>query len=269
MGDVAKRFGPAAVVTGASDGIGRAIAHDLAAAGLDLVLVSRRASELGMLAGELRERHGARVTPLAFDLGRREELARLVEETRAQDIGLLVAAAGFGTSGPLLETDLETELDLVAVNCSAVLALTHTFGRRFATRGRGGIVLFGSLVGWQGTPYAANYAASKAYVQSLAEGLRVELAPRGVEVLAAAPGPVNTGFARRADLRLGTAISAEKAARAIIAALGRAGTVVPGAAAKFLTWSLKPLPRRLRVRIMGQVMKGMTRHHGDRPAATR
>lgn len=149
------------------------------------------------------------------------------------------------------------------VDSTAVLMLAHAFGRRLTARGRGGLVLFGSLVGWQGTPYAANYAASKAFVQSLAEALGAELAPAGVTVLSAAPGPIASGFAARAQMRMSGALPAAAAAAEIVGALGRVGTVVPGFRGKFLTWSLKPLPRRLRVRILGGVMKGMTKHHGN------
>ena len=256
-------YGPCAVVTGASDGMGRAIAEQLAAAGLDLVLVARRAALLDALAAELRAKHEVEVRTLAIDLGRRADVERLIAETESTDVGLLVAAAGFGTSGPLVDGNIDDESDLVAVNCIAVLILAHAFGRRLAARGRGGMVLFGSLVGWQGAPYAANYAASKAYVQSLAQGLAAELGPGGVTVLSAAPGPVASGFSARAAMRMSGALCPDAAAREIVAALGRSGTVVPGFGGKFLTWSLKPLPRRLRVRIMGGVMKGMAAQHGS------
>lgn len=95
---------------------------------------------------------------------------------------------------------VEPELDMIDVNCRAVAALTHAFGQRFAARGKGGIVLMSSLVAFQGVAHAANYAATKAYVQSLAEGLRTELAPLGVAVVACAPGPIASGFAARASM---------------------------------------------------------------------
>jgi len=263
-GEFADKYGPVAVVTGASDGIGRAIALELAAAGLDLVLVARRSDQLSALAEELREAHGIAVRHLALDLSHADAAGRLDVETRDADIGLLIAAAGFGTSGPLLDADIGTERQMVDVNCGAVLELAHVFARRFVARGRGGLVLFGSLVGWQGTPNAANYAATKAYVQSLAEGLRVELAPKGVDVLSVAPGPVASGFAERAQMTMGSATSPKVVARAVLTSLGRRATVVPGGLGMFLTYSLSMLPRRMRVRIMGNVMKGMTKHRGTR-----
>ena len=104
---------------------------------------------------------------------------------------------------------LTEELGLIAVNITAVMRLAHTFAGRLAARGKGGIVLFGSIVGWQGVPGQANYSASKAYVQSLAEGLHDDLKPLGVDVLAVAPGPVDSGFGARAGLAMGSATSPE------------------------------------------------------------
>jgi hypothetical protein len=158
------------------------------------------------------------------------------------------------------KADLAQEYDMLEVNCRAVLTLCHFFSKRLARRGYGGMVLMASLVGFQGVPNAAHYAATKAYVQSLAEALHVELAPLGVNVLASAPGPVNSGFAVRAGMRMGMALRPAEVAQATLNALGRKTTAVPGLLSKVLTWSLLPLPRSARVRIMGAVMRGMTKH---------
>jgi hypothetical protein len=122
------------------------------------------------------------------------------------------------------------------------------------------MVLMSSIVGFQGTPFAAHYAATKAYVQALAEALSVELAPHGVDVLAAAPGPTHSGFAARAGMNLGVALNPEEVAQPILTALGRKSTVLPGLLSKLLTYSLMPLPRWARVRMMGTVMAGITKH---------
>ena len=187
---LAERYGPWAVVTGASDGIGRDFARRLAEAGVQLVLVARRPEVLDALATELAGKHGVRTRVLPLDLARPESAQALASATADLDVGLLVAAAGFGTSGPFLDSDLARELEMLQVNCASVTALCHHFGRRFAQRRRGGIVLMSSLLAFQGVPGSADYAATKAYVQTLAEALHVELAPLGVDVLACAPGPV-------------------------------------------------------------------------------
>jgi short-subunit dehydrogenase len=263
------RYGPAAVVTGASSGIGEQFARKLAAEGFDLLLVARRSELLHQLAEELRGKHGVSVHVLAVDLADTASTDTIVSKATEMDVGLLVCSAGFGTSGAFIEGNLADECAMVDVNCRSLMTLTRHFGKQFADRRRGGIVLMSSLVSFQGVPSAANYAATKAYVQSLAEGLHHELRPLGVDVLASAPGPVHSGFASRANMQMGRASRPQDVAAATLSALGRRSTVRPGWLSKVLEWSLKPLPRWGRVRMMGVVMGGMTRAHatGDQRSA--
>lgn len=256
----AMKYGPWALVTGASDGIGKAFAEQLAALGIHLVIVARRADRLNLLAQKLQQESALEIRVVAADLSTKQGVAEVNQTTNDLDVGLLVAAAGYGTSGLLLDADLDREHDMLAVNCSAVLEQCMVFGNRFATRGRGGVILMSSLLGWQGVPHAAHYAATKAYVQSLAEALRVELKPKGVDVLASAPGPVHSGFAKRAGMRMSAAVLPDVVAKASLQALGRKGTLIPGALSKMLTYSLLPLPRSMRTRVLAQVMHGMTKH---------
>lgn len=249
-------YGPWAVVTGASDGIGREFARALAKDGFKLVIVARRRQALESLAKEL----STEVRIIDADLGTVNGLARVDAETQALDVGLLVASAGFGTSGSFLENALEAELSMIDVNCRAVAAMSHSFGKRLVKRGRGGIVLLSSLVAFQGVRHAANYAATKAWVQSFAEGLALELGPLGVDVLASAPGPVQSGFGARANMQMSMSVTPATVAAASLGALARGGTVRPGFLSKFLEWSLMFLPRWGRVRIMSMVMGGMTKH---------
>jgi uncharacterized protein len=258
------RYGSWAVVTGASSGIGRAIAFRLAEAGLNLVLTARNQAALKQMVVDLTTQYGVEVRAIALDFVLETSIETLGAATSGLDVGLLVAAAGFGTSGPFLNASLEQEMEMLNVNCRALLGLSWYFGRRFLTRGRGGIVLMSSIVGFQGTPFAVHYAATKAYVQALAEGLSVELAPLGIDVLAAAPGPTHSGFAVRAGMQLGVALKPDDIAQPILAALGHRSTVLPGFLSKLLTYSLMPLPRWARVRIMGGVMSSMAKHRQDR-----
>jgi len=254
------RYGPWAVVTGASDGIGREMAWRLAEAGLNLVLVARRHAVLDQIATDLAVRHGIETRVIAADLARGDAPATVVTGTDDLDVGLLVAAAGFGSSGRFIDSRLDEELVMVDVNCRAVMALSWHFGRRFANRGRGGMVLMSSLLAFQGVPYSAHYAATKAYVQSLAEALHVELAPLGVDVVASAPGPIHSGFAARANMRMGQALQPKAVAQATLDALGHRTTVRPGWLSKVLEGALVPLPRWARVRAMGAIMAGMAGH---------
>ncbi|WP_310777766.1 SDR family NAD(P)-dependent oxidoreductase [Mycobacterium sp. Z3061] len=252
-----EQYGPWAVVTGASDGIGRAVAKYVAAQGLDVVLAARSETTLQELALELEQSYGVKAQVVVVDLSRTAGVATLLSATDGLEVGLAVLAAGFGTTGPFTDTAPADELEMIALNISAVAQLAQTFAARMTAQRHGGIVLFGSILGWQGVPGHANYAATKAYVQSLAEGLHRELRPRGVDVLSVAPGPVHTGFAARAGLTMKSAAAPETVAEAMWSALGRRVTVVPGGQAKFLTASLKMLPRRVRTIIMGRVMASM------------
>ena len=263
---LAERFGPWAMITGASSGIGREFAVALAEAGFSLLIVARRKTELELLARHLNSNFGVDVIAIEGDLGDPAEVRSVLRTSLSHDVGLFVASAGFGTSGHLHESDIETERSLLSVNCEAVLTMSHSFAKRFVDRGRGGIVLLGSIVGFQGTPNAANYAASKAYVQSLAEAMHVELKPYGVDVISSAPGPVRSGFAKRANMVMGTAIRPQTVAEQTLRALGKTGTVRPGWLSKLLGYSLRTAPRRWRVSIMGKIMSGMTKHRQTDPA---
>lgn len=251
------KYGPWAVITGASDGIGRAIAGRAAADGLNVVLAARSAGKLEDLAAELNRAHGVQARPVKVDLSRPAGAATLLHAIDDLDVGLAVLAAGFGTIGPLAEASTADELEMIAVNVTAVAELAQSFAARMIERGGGGIVLFGSVLGWQGVPGQANYSATKAYVQALAEGLHGELKPQGVDVLCVAPGPVHTGFAARAGMTMKSAATPDVVADAAWSAVGHRVTVVPGLQAKFTTAALKALPRYVRSLILGRVMASM------------
>jgi short-subunit dehydrogenase len=138
-----------------------------------------------------------------------------------------------------------------------VTRLAHTFAARLAARGRGASCSSGPSSAGTGVLGQANYAASKAYIQSLAERLHDELAPQAVDVLSVAPGPVASGFGARAGLSMDSVTTAEVVANAALNAIGRRRTVIPGARGKFLTTALRPLPRPLRSRILGAMIAGM------------
>jgi len=252
------RYGAWAVVTGASSGIGHEMALRLASAGLNLVLVARSQVVMEQMAKDLRDRHKVEVRVVRLDLAMETGVETLAAATHDLDVGLLVAGAGFGTSGLFLKAELKQELEMLNVNCRSLLGLTWYFSQRFAQQRRGGIVLMSSIVGFQGMPFAAHYAATKAYVHTLAEALYVELATMGVDVIASAPGPTNSGFGDRAGMKMGKALSAAEVAEETLNALGHKSMVLPGFLSKLLTYSLVPLPRWARVRIMGGVMKSMT-----------
>lgn len=262
-----KAYGPWGLVTGASDGIGRAIASDAAARGLNLILTARRGDRLQTLADQIQSEHGTETLVVTADLTRADGLEALVSAATSKDIGFFAACGGFGTSGRFGDIPLADELAMIDVNCRSVVELSHAIVRRMRQRRRGGIVMMSSIVAFQGAARAANYAATKAFIQTFAEGLRLELASSGVDVLAAAPGPVASGFAERARMQMGAADKPERVARDTLNALGRAGTARPGRLSKILGYNLALAPRSLRLRIMSGIMDGMTRESHDGKAA--
>jgi len=254
------RYGDWAIVTGASSGIGREIALLLADAGFNLILNARNPDPLAEVERQILSKSDVLTKVVACDVALADGIDKIILESRGLNVGLLVNSAGFGTSGLFLETSIHSEINMMNVNCQALLLLTHYFGQQFAKQKRGGIILMSSMVAFQGTPFAANYAATKAYVQTLAEGLAEELKPSGVDVLAAAPGPVESGFGLRANLKMSMSMTPSQVAVPILEALGRRTTVLPGFLTKFLVFALRTVPRWGKVKIMAKVMGGMTAH---------
>jgi uncharacterized protein len=188
----ARQFGPWAVVTGASSGIGREFANQLAAAGINVVLVARRLDMLQDLGTALAERYGVDYRAVGVDLSDPGALTPIAEATNDIDVGLLVSNAGTALPGPFVDSDLQAQRAILRLNTAAHLGLTHHFGERLARRGRGGIVLVSALGAIHGVPYMAHTAATKAYITSLGAGLHVELAKHGVHVTVLHPGPTRT-----------------------------------------------------------------------------
>jgi short-subunit dehydrogenase len=258
---IKKEYGPWALVTGASSGIGKELAERLCESGLNVILVATKRDDIVEIGDKFEKKYQVRTLAVDADLSAKEGVKKVITSTANLDIGLLVAAAGFGTSGELINSSLDEELKMLNVNSMAVLHMVHHFGKMFAAKKGGGIILMSSIVAFQGVPYSANYAATKAFVQSLAEALYIELKPQGVDVLSAAPGPVKSGFGERANMKMGDVLKPEDIGVPILNALGRRSMIVPGTLSKVLTYSLRTAPRWAKTRIMKVVMGGMTKHH--------
>lgn len=254
------RYGDWAVVTGASSGIGREFALQLAQAGMNVVLVARDKNQLSQIAQEIQQASQVETRCYDLDLTRPESVGLLDTYTLDLDVGLLVASAGFGTAGAFIDSDLDQQLAMVDLNCRSLMELTYRFCQRFRSRPRSGIILLSSIVAFQGMPFSANYSATKAYVQSFAESLSHELASESIDILAVAPGPTDTAFAKRAGMKMNATASAQTVASASLRAIGKRTTILPGFLAKLLGGPIAWLPRTARVWIMGQIGKGMIDH---------
>lgn len=190
----AKTFGPWALVTGASSGIGKEFARQLAASRLNLVLVARRLPLLEELGRSLAEQYGIDYRALALDLSQEGFLERLESTTRELDIGLVVSNAGSANPGEFLRSDSSLLHQTVRLSVLAHLDLAHHFGEKLAARGRGGIVLLSGMGASQGVPYMANDSATRAYVLTLGETLNAELKKHHVHVTVLLPAPTRTAL---------------------------------------------------------------------------
>ncbi len=251
----AERFGPWAIVTGASSGLGVEFARQLAAAGVHCVLVARREDRLQELAAELATAYSVETRVAALDLARDDFLPALREVTEDLEIGLLVNNAGFATSGNFLDNDFADELNMFHLNCRAPLMLAHEFGPAMQERGRGGIIFVASLVAFAGVPRWSNYAATKAFNLTFAEGLSKELRPRGVAVLAIAPGTIRTDFWAPAGGAPPLSLTAAGVARVALRRLGGPHSIVVGLMNRLIAFSTRLLPRTANATIFGWVIK--------------
>jgi short-subunit dehydrogenase len=263
QGSFADCYGPWALVAGASEGLGAEFAEQLAARGLNLVLVARRADLLKSLGQSLSEKYAIAVRDLALDLAEPDAADHLVQATQDIEIGLLVYNAAYSAIGSFFERPLDDHLLELATNCRTPLALVHTLGRRMLARGRGGILLMSSLSAQQGSPYIANYAATKAYNWILAEGLWDELRRQGVDVLVCCAGAISTpnydaSAPNQASRLFAGATTPQAVVASALAGLGKGPEVVPGLGYRLSAFAMQHLlPRKLAVRIMGNVLRSM------------
>jgi hypothetical protein len=251
----AQRYGPWALVAGASEGIGAAFASALAERGLDLVLVARRPEPLAELAARLPTRTVTVPTDLSA-AGATEILARA---TDGHDIGLVVANAAYSPTGAFLTIDPQRSLRALDLNCRMPLLLAHHYLPAMSARGRGGLIIVSSLAGQQGSPGIATYAATKAFGAVLAEGLWAELRGAGVDVLACVAGAVATpGLARTKPHRAPGTVPPAAVAAAALRALGRRPRTVPGRLARVSANVVaRLLPRRASIHIIGRASRDL------------
>ena len=195
-----KRFGPWALVTGASSGIGKEFARQIAASGINIVLVARREGLLKEVGVEFSKRYGVEHRVVVLDVSREDFIGQLASATDDLDIGLVVSNAGTGNPGEFLKLDRQLHRATLRVSTMAHLDITHHFGAKLAKRRRGGLILAGAMGAENGVPCMANDGAAKAYVHSLGEALHYEFKPLGVYVTVLAAGFTNTAVLEKFGL---------------------------------------------------------------------
>jgi short-subunit dehydrogenase len=255
------KYGPWALVTGAARGLGTEFSRQIAALGLNLVLVDVIADELTRVAEEVRRNTGRKVKTVVADLAQPGFIKAVKEGTDGVEIGLLVSNAAFPPVGLFFEQSLEDKLRMVDVNVRAPLMLVEEFGRRMLDRRRGGIILVSSASALQGVPCIASYAATKAYNLILAESLWDELRWHGVDVLGFMPGTTRTtGFVLSKPhlerSRLATVMEPAPTAAEALEALGRTPSHIAGARNRWTIFlAQRLLPRRRLITLVGNTMR--------------
>lgn len=260
MKDLRTKYGEYAIVTGASAGIGAEFAAQLAASGLNLVLVARRKERLTELADRLRAEHGTNTKVVELDLASEGAVSELARCTQHLDVGLVVASAGILTSGPFIANSLAAETALLLLNLVVPAQIAHTYGGNFAARGHGALILLASTIAFAPAPFLANYAAAKAYIASLGQSLNYELRQSGVDVLTVAPGPTRTEGVETAEgidfgkLPLPMAAPEEVVSKAL-QALGRKPLLIPGRMNRVSDFAGKYMtPRRVQTVMFGKLL---------------
>lgn len=254
-----ERYGPLALVTGASSGIGEQFARLLAESGFDLLLTARSEEKLQALRRELERDFGVSVAVLICDLSNLEEVDALVAKVREAGPSLLISNAGYGVAkGPYLDTPIEDLEAMFRANAIAPARLVRDLLPDLVAAGRGGVIFTGSIEGDAAFPMSTGYAASKAFLHSLAHGLWFEVQRAGVDVLLLAPGstdteaPIKQGISR--DQLVGLMSPRDVASQAL-GRLGRGPHFIPKAQNRIFIALLRLLPRRVAIKLAGVGMK--------------
>lgn len=249
-----------AVVTGASSGIGEKLAMGYARRGFDLVVVARRAERLAALKQTLESTCSVTVTVVAADLADRTGIDAVMAGIGDRDVDVLVNNAGAGWIGLFVDAPYERQLEIVDLNCTALIALTHKVLPRMRARSAGQLVQVASVAGFMPGPRSSVYYASKAFVVSHSEALRHELRGTGVTITLVCPGPVETEFQQSSgvDSPMGGAVKmtdVDVAEAAIEAAAAGTFLCVPGPANRLLVAVSTLLPRRVAAMLVDRLQK--------------
>jgi short-subunit dehydrogenase len=255
---ITDRYRGWALITGASSGIGRAMAGEVAARGMPCVILSDEQEPLEQTREELSTTHGVEVEALCLDLAERDVAQRVSVHLGDRELGLLVNNASFGRTGAFGSDEMATYRRMLAVNVDAYVALTHELLPGMVERGRGGIVFVSSLNSLvPGIGHSAVYSATKAFETSFACGLWQELLETDVDVLLVIPGPTRTGFQEEAGTKLASwAMDPEAVAAGALPQLGKRLVHVAGDANQVLAGSLQRLALEPRVQIASWMLDG-------------
>lgn len=259
MSKFSEKYGPWALVTGSSSGIGREYALELAAEGMNIAVLARRMGRLESLVQEIKTKHGVETRVVVADLTAPDAIDTIRAATSDIEVGLLVNNAGDGVPGAFLKRDVDAYKRTIQLNVTTPMELSHYFGEKMRRQGKGGIIFTASTAGYTGTPYMANYAAAKSYMIKFGMALNTELKASGVDVLVLSPGATRTEMVEMEGTSMQDAtmpwMDANKVARIGIKSLGKKSAVIPGTINNMMIFVMTRLmPSQFAMNMFGNMM---------------
>lgn len=251
---IKEKYGPWALITGATSGIGLEFTKQLGKIGLNLVLVSRNKNLLDDMVRLMEKQYSVQVKTIAIDLTQEGFIEDIRKTTDDLNIGLLINNAGLWKLGDYLDITLKDELKMIDLNIKAPAVLTHHFAPKMVAEQKGGIINVASMLGYLGVPYSTAYAASKAYEVVKSEGLWYELKKQGVDVLSLNPGLTKTAMISDYDFSHMPIppLNPEKVVKTSLMALGKKSQVIPGKMNKILgVLSKRVMSRDMNTKMFG------------------
>jgi len=260
-----EKYGPVALVAGASEGLGAAYSIALAAKGMDVILIARRSVPLENTGSYIREFYGVNVTTISCDLSESDAMQHIRASLGEVEVNFLVYNAALSYIGPFLQLNPEEHEKIVTVNCLAPMKMVFEFGSRMIEKGKGGIVLMSSLAGFQGSGFLTTYAASKAFNRILGEGLWYEWKKKGVDVIAccagatATPGYINSN-PKKPSMFAPKIQQPEEVVEECLQKIGKVPSFAAGSGNKIATFFMsRVFSRKQAINIMGNTTRKMYR----------
>jgi uncharacterized protein len=258
-----EKYGNTTLIAGASEGMGAAYAHALAARGLDLVLIARRKEQLEATAQQIIDQYGVKVSTIICDLAEANATQQLIQAIGESTIDFLVYNAALSYIGPYIATDVSTHTNIASVNMLTQLSLVHYFGSKMIERRKGGVVIMSSIAGFQGSGFLSTYAATKAFNRVLAEGLWYEWQPHGVDIIAccagatATPNYINTNPGKASPLEPKPQLP-EQVVEECLRRIGTTPSFISGTGNKFVSFLMQHIfTKKQAIKMMGDGMRKM------------
>lgn len=251
------KYGPWAIITGASSGIGEEYAKQLSAIGMNLILVARRADRLSELCSLLEKNHNIQCRFIECDLSADGFEQKIIEATANLDVRLLINNAGMNIEGDFYRGGLERNLQMTKLNMIAPFILSYHFAKKMADNNGGGIIFTGSISSFKGLPYLTHYAATKAYILQLAEGMNYEFKDKKVDIMCLCPGFTITEMTKGLKKSWMT-MEVEPVVKEALNGLGNQTVVIPGFVNKAMVGIEKHfLTRQATTNLNGSMIKKM------------